>query len=92
VPDRIRRVPVAAEMHSFKAEVCSDERLMCGREAQHGAVVSDTRDQRTVSASGLGLSADLFDERFFGEGQSGNNIKDGGESTKQADDSAGGVA
>ena len=84
--DYFWRVPVAAEMNSFQAEIGGDERLVCGRKLQYRAVIPDPGYQPPASTGALGLSADLFDERFFTHGQSGINInqgtKDEGRSTK----------
>jgi hypothetical protein len=41
--NRFRRMPFAAKVHSLNAEIGGDQGFMLGREAQHGAIVTDSR-------------------------------------------------
>jgi len=49
--NKLRRVPLAPEMHAFEAEVGRDQGLVAGRNAKHGAIVAYTCDNGPSNGS-----------------------------------------
>ncbi len=45
---RFGRVPLAAEVDALKAEIGGDDQVVAGRRSEHGAVVTDSGDERTT--------------------------------------------
>ena len=64
VPDRVGRMPLAAEVHPFQAEVGGDQRFLPARERQDGAVVADAL---TGSYAATGNAANAANKQFFAE-------------------------
>ena len=71
--DRFRRMPVAPEVNAFQREVGRDQGFVSRRQAQHGAVISNSGEDRTVRAEstptsgGFRHAANLGNQRFFGK-------------------------
>jgi len=73
VPDCIGRVPLAAEVHPLEREIRRDERFVPRRQTDDGAIIPNPgRDSRALAPSRA--TADIFNQQFFRERQSGNNI------------------
>lgn len=73
VPDCIRRVPLAAEVHPLEREIRRDERFVSRRQTDDGAIIPDPgRDSRALARSSA--TANIFNQQFFRKRQSGNNI------------------
>ena len=70
---RLGRLPFAAKMDPFQAEVSGDQRLMTRRKPKDGAVVANTH-QDTISCARL--PANAGDQGFFQKRQSEANIDD----------------
>src|ERR1700733_5694937 len=64
--DRFRRLPVAAKMDPFEAEVRGDQNLMVAGQAQHGAVVADSSPDPGWAGR---LAANAGNQGLFGKGQ-----------------------
>ena len=70
VADRLRRMPVAAEVAAFEGEVGGDEEFVASGRAQDGAVVADAegdaaREAVASAPGGSPLRPDAFDQRQF---------------------------
>jgi len=63
-------MPISAEMNTFEGKISCDERIVPGPELEHGAIVPDSGDDLSSSATarGLGHSANSSNQRFFRKG------------------------
>jgi hypothetical protein len=62
--DSIWRVPLAAEVHSFEAEVSGDQNFFIRAYAQHGSVVADAVSHRCLTARPRGGSSANVSNQF----------------------------
>ncbi len=75
VADRFRRMPVAAEVDAFQREVGRDQGFSSRQQAQHGAVVSNSGEDRhgssrrsaPIGSEDARQTANLGNQRFFGK-------------------------
>lgn len=73
-----RRMPVAAEVHTFEAEICSDQELVPGRDTQRGAVVPDTgNDAITPKALSFSHAAQPRNQFSFRKRQASSSYAEG---------------
>ena len=73
LPDCIRRVPLAAEVHPLEREIRRNEPFVPPRHTEDRAIVPDPgRDSPALAPSSA--TADIFNQQFFRKRQSGNNI------------------
>jgi hypothetical protein len=66
VADGFGGMPFAAEVNAFQTEVGGDNGFVCARDAEHGAIVSDSGDKR--GAAELRGAADGGDQLAFSKG------------------------
>ena len=57
MPDRVRRVPLAAEVYPFQAEVGGDQDLEAGRACENRRIVPDPGADHPLAAGSFGLAA-----------------------------------
>ncbi len=70
--DRFRRMPFAAEMDSFKAEVGRDQRFVPRWNAENGTVIADSGNKsRRAAIQTAGLLTNARDQLSFRQGQGG---------------------